>query len=69
MAPKDLLNATEGMPCKNGVEMYHVKMLNEIMSYSGQIFKQNPLLFIIQDCVNQSKTLFYLKVILGNNFP
>ena len=43
-------------------------MLNDLVSYSGQIFKQNPLFFIIQDCVNQRKALFYLKVLLGINF-
>ena len=40
------------------------------MSYSGKIFEQSPSFFIIHDCANQErKTLFYLKVLLGNNFP
>ena len=33
-------------------------MLNGPESHSGQIFKQNPEFFIIQDCVNQRKALF-----------
>ena len=44
-------------------------MLNDLLSCSGQILKQNPLFFIMQDCVNQVKALFYLKVLLGINFP
>ena len=55
-APKRLLNATEVTNCRKAVETYHVNMLNGLISYS-------------QDCVNQRKTLFYLKVLLGNNFP
>ena len=46
-----------------------IKMLNDLISYSGWIFKQNHLFFIIQDCLNQGKALFYLKVLLGNNSP
>ena len=40
-APKHLLNATEVTTCRNGVETstYHVKMLNGLISNSGQIFK------------------------------
>ena len=55
------------MTCRNGVETYHIKMFNEL--YSSHIFKQNHLFFIIQDCDNQRKALFYLKVLLGKNFP
>ena len=43
-----------------------MKILNGL---SIQIFKQNLSFFIIQDCVNQGKKLFYLKILLGNNFP
>ena len=43
-------------------------MLQVLFSYDGQIFDQNALFFIILDCVNQRKTLFYLKASLGNNF-
>ena len=68
-APKHLLSATEVKTCRDGVETFQVKMLNDLISYSGKIFKQNPLFFIMQDCVNQRKALFYLKVLLGNNFP
>ena len=66
---KHLLSATEVTTCSNRVETYHVKMLNDLVWYSGQFFKKNPLFFIIQDCVNQRKALFYRKVLLGNNFP
>ena len=58
-APKHLLNATEVTTSRNGVEVYHIKMLNGFISYGGQIFKQNPLIFIIQDCVNQRKAFFW----------
>ena len=48
-APKHLLNAIEVAICRNGVEMYHIKILNDHsilnISYSSQIFKQNPLFF------------------------
>ena len=44
---KHLLNATEVTTCRNGVKIYHVKMLIGIISYSGQIFQQNPLFFVI----------------------
>ena len=37
------------------------------LKYS-QIFKQKPLFFLTKDCVNQRKSLFYLKVLLGKNF-
>ena len=67
--PKHLLSATEVTTCRNGVKTYHVKMLNDLMSYSGQTFKQHLLLFIIQDCVNQRKSLLHLKVLLANTFP
>ena len=68
-APKHLLNTTEVTTCRNGVKTYHVKMLNALISYSNQNFEQNPLFFIIQDWVSQRNALFYLKVLLGNNFP
>ena len=67
-APEHLLNAPEVKASRNGVEVYHVKMLNDLISYSSQTFKQNPLIFIIQDCVNQRKALFYRKLLPGNNF-
>ena len=35
----------------------------------SNLFKQKPLFFIIQDCINQRKVLFSLKVLIGNNFP
>ena len=38
-APKHLVNATEVTSCRNGVETYHVKMLNDLVSYRGNIFK------------------------------
>ena len=37
-APKQLLNANEVKTSRNGVETYHVKMLNDLKSYNGQIF-------------------------------
>ena len=55
--------------CSNGVEKCHVKILNGPKSYIGQIFKQNHEFFIVQDCITQRKALFYLMVLLGNNFP
>ena len=67
-ALKHLLTTTEVKTCRNGVETYHVKILSGLISYSSQIFKQNPLFFIIQDCVDQRKTSFYLKVLFDNNF-
>ena len=66
--PKQLLNATEVTTCKTGVKTFHVKIQNGLISYSCQICNQNPLFFIIQDCVNLSKS-FYLKILFGNNFP
>ena len=51
------------------VTMTTLKALNCVISYSTQIFKQNLWFFIIQDCVDQRKALFYLKILLGNNFP
>ena len=51
------------------VTMTTLKALNRVISYSTQIFKQNLWFFIIQDCVDQRKALFYLKILLGNNFP
>ena len=66
-APKHLLIATKVKTCRNEVETYHVKLLNDLISYSSYIFKHEPLFFIIQDCVNQRKT-FHLKVLLANNF-
>ena len=44
-AAMHLLNATEVTTCRDGVETYHVKMLNDLLSHSGLIFKQNPLFF------------------------
>ena len=44
---KHLLNATEVTTCRNGVKTYPVKMLNGLISYSGQIFQQNPLFFVM----------------------
>ena len=44
-ALKHLLNATEVTTCRNGIETYRIKMLNDLISYSGQIFKQNPFFF------------------------
>ena len=63
-----LLNTTEVMTCRNVVETDHVKMLNDLLSYIGHIFKQNPLFSLIQDCVYQRKTLCYPTVLRGNNF-
>ena len=57
-APVHLLNTTEVTTFRNGVEVYHAKMPNGLISYSGQILKQNPLIFIILDCVNQRKAFF-----------
>ena len=57
--PKHLLNVTEVTTCKNGVETYHVKMLNGLILYDSQIFYQNSLFSIIQDYVNQRKVLCY----------
>ena len=67
--PKHLLNTIEVTTGKNRVETYYVKMLNGLISFSSQIFKENLLFFIIQDCVNQRQALFYLQILLGNTFP
>ena len=37
-APKHLLNATEVTACRNGVKTYNIKLLNDLISYSAQIF-------------------------------
>ena len=66
-ASKHLLDATEMTTCRSEVETYHVKMLNGLIAYSGQIFKHNPLFFIIQNCVNHSQCFIlrsYLALIL-----
>ena len=68
-APNHLLNDTEVKTCRNGVKTYHIKMLNDLISYCDQIFKQNPLFFIIQDCVNQRKALLYLNILNISIFP
>ena len=68
-APKHLLNATEQTTWRNRVKTYLIKMLNDLVSYSSQIFKQNLLFFIIENCLNQGQALFYLEDFLGNNFP
>ena len=39
-APKHLLNINEVTTCRDGVKIYHVKMLNGLISYNCQIFKQ-----------------------------
>ena len=44
-------------------------MLNGLISCNGQIFNQNPLFFVTQDCANPIKAFLLLKVLLGNNFP
>ena len=67
-APKHLLNATEMTTSRYGVEVYQIKMLNGFISYSGQIFKQNPLIFMIQDCANQRKAFFILRFYLAAIF-
>ena len=54
--PKHLLNTTEVTTCRN------------IKSKCSSIFKQISLFFITQDRVNQRKSLFYFKVLVGNNF-
>ena len=43
--PKYLLNAAEVMTCRNGVETFHVKMVNGLISYRGQI--SNPELIVV----------------------
>lgn len=45
-SPKHLLNTTEITTSRNGVEILSVKRLSGIMSNNGQIFNQNPLLFL-----------------------
>ena len=55
-ALKHLLNATEGKTYRNELKTYYIRMLNDLVSYRGQIFKQNPLFFIIQEGKNTSKT-------------
>ena len=45
-SPKHLLNTTEITTSRNGVEILYVKRLSGIMSNNGQIFNQNPLLFL-----------------------
>ena len=46
--------------CQNSKSPYIIQ--------SSQIFRQNPLFFIIQEYVNQRKVLLYLKALFGNNF-
>ena len=66
-ALKHLLNATEvNDQQKWSRNMSKCKMA--LYHYSDQIFKQNPLFFIIQVCDNQRKAFLYLKFLLGNNF-
>ena len=52
-------------PSKHFTSKYHKSSFH---IHKGQIFNQNPLLFIIQDCVNQRRALFYSKVFLCDNF-
>ena len=49
-SPKHLLNAMEKKTCRNGVKTYHIEMLNCIISYSNQIFKQNPFFYNTRLC-------------------
>ena len=49
-APSHSLNATEVTTCRSGVETSHENANNGLISYSGQIVKQNLLFFVIQDC-------------------
>ena len=65
-APNHLPNATEMTTCRNGVETS--RQNTKWSSYSSQIFN-SLLFFVIQDCVNPRKALFYPKVSLGINFP
>ena len=39
---KIFLNATQVMTYRNGVEAYHLKMLNGFISYSAHICEQLP---------------------------
>ena len=48
-----ILDATEVTNSKNRVDTANAN--------SSQILKMNPLFFITQDCLNQRKTLFYLR--------
>ena len=34
-ALKHLLKVTEATTCSNGIEIYHIKMVNDFISYSG----------------------------------
>ena len=52
-APKYLPNATEVATRKNRVETHLVKMPQGFISYSTQIFKQNPLFFKIQMLIKE----------------
>ena len=51
--PMHILNATEVTNSKNGVDTANAN--------SSQILKMNPLFFITQNCLNQRKTLLYLR--------
>ena len=47
----------------------YVKTLNDLTSYSDQIFLQNPLFFVIQDCINQRNiSSFMLRSCLAKIF-
>ena len=63
-APKHLLNATEVKTCRNGVKTYHVKILHTLIKSLNRI-----LYFSYYRLCQSKKSIFYLKVLLGNNFP
>ena len=67
--PKHLLNTTEVTTRRNGVKTYHGKMLNGVTSYSGHIlyiiFLEEPLFFIIQDCVHERRHYFVLRSLVA----
>ena len=46
------------------MESKHLSRQNALISHRGQIFKRDPLFFIIQDCGNQRKVLYLKKVLL-----
>ena len=52
------VDVTEVKKCRNGVKNISCQNANYCYQF-----------FIILDCLNDRKALFYLKALLGNNFP
>ena len=58
MKHENEVDVTEVKKCRNGVKNISCQNANYCYQF-----------FIILDCLNDRKALFYLKALLGNNFP